>query len=99
MRYHYKYRAVTCSVCGQSFTASRDDAKFCSSTCRTKARRATQAKDKAIARAKVAIADLTQYCGSPTVAECLNEIIGWLLNPDDKRELRYEIVQLTDGDK
>jgi len=99
MRQHHKWRTVNCSVCGQAFEASRHDAKFCSSTCRTKARRATQAKDKAIARARAAIDDLMQYCSSPSAADCMREVFGWFLNPDEKREFRYEIVQVTDGEK
>lgn len=89
-----KKRKMTCEQCGNPFHSSRIDATYCSNTCRTHARRASQAKDKAIARAKAAIDDLMKYCVSPSAADCMHEIIGWLTNPADRRELQYQIREV-----
>lgn len=95
MRHHYKWRTVKCPVCDKAFEASRPDATFCSSTCRTKARRASQAKDKAIAKAKTAIEELLKYETSASVADCLKEVFDWLINPNPGKELAYTIREFN----
>jgi len=84
-----------CEECGKQFDSSRHDARFCSATCRSRAHRKIDAKDKAIARAKAAIDDLMKYCVSPSAADCMAEVFGWLINPDDKREFVYQIREVV----
>jgi predicted nucleic acid-binding Zn ribbon protein len=95
MRTHYKHRTVNCPVCGKAFKASRDDATFCSSTCRTKARRAKQGKDKAIAAARQAINELVKFCGSPLMAERVNEVITWWTEENCGSELLIQFNPLN----
>jgi predicted nucleic acid-binding Zn ribbon protein len=95
VRTHYKWRTVNCSVCGKAFEASRHDAAYCSSTCRTKARRAKQGKEKAIAAARQAINELVLFCGSPLMADRVNEVITWWTEENCGSELRIEFIQLN----
>jgi len=55
--YRVGYR-VECAVCGTWFDATRFDAAFCSSTCRTRYRRSLKEESKRIERAEGAIDDL-----------------------------------------
>lgn len=88
-----------CCECGKQFSSSREDAKFCGATCRSRAHRKIDAKDKAIAKAKAAIAELMQYCNSPIVNDCLQEIIGWITNPADQRELVYKLREVQSEER
>lgn len=95
MRSRGKYNDHKCAECGKQFHSSRYDTKYCSATCRSRAHRKIDAKDKAIAKAKQAIDDLMKYCVSPSAADCMKEIIGWLTNPADTRELQYQIREVV----
>jgi len=52
---------VECLVCGKEFEATRIDAAFCSSTCRSRFHRAAKMLDKRIERAERAIDDLIKH--------------------------------------
>jgi len=92
---HYKWREVECKQCGKKFEASSQFASYCSSTCRTRARRAKQGKDKAIAAARAAINELVQFCGSPLMAEKVNEIITWWTEENCGSELLIQFNPLN----
>jgi len=94
-----KKRRMKCEHCGNPFVSSRIDATYCTSTCRTQARRKSQAKDRAIAKAQAAIDELMKYCASPSAADCIKEVLGWLINPADGRELVYQIREIVGNDK
>lgn len=91
----YLRNQLKCCECGKQFYSSRQDAKFCGATCRSRAHRKIDAKDKAIAKAKAAIDDLMKYCASPSAADCIKEVLGWLINPDEKRELVYQFREVA----
>jgi len=95
MKERDKWQSHNCEECGKRFDSSRYDARYCSATCRSKMHRKAQAKDKAIARAKAAIDELMKYCVSPSAADCMAEVFGWLINPDDKREFVYQIREVN----
>lgn len=68
---------VTCYQCGNEFEAKRDDAAFCSPTCRSRNHRAKQKLDKDIAQAKSLIHDLIDRMprmGESEVFTTLNEL-------------------------
>lgn len=95
MKERDKWKSHNCEECGKPFDSSRYDARYCSATCRSKMHRKAQAKDKAIARARAAIDELMKYCVSPSAADCMAEVFGWLINPDDKREFVYQIREVV----
>lgn len=58
-RLEYGYE-VTCAACGTKFESTRYDAAYCSSTCRSKAKRAKGQLDREIAAARAAVDVLVQ---------------------------------------
>lgn len=52
---------VECLVCGTEFEATRIDAAFCSSTCRSRYHRADKILEKRIERAERAVNDLIDH--------------------------------------
>lgn len=90
-----KKRRMTCEHCGNPFVSSRIDASYCSSTCRTQARRAKQGKDKAIAQAIAAIDNLTNFCINPSAAETIKEVISWMCKPEHTGGLKIVFEELN----
>lgn len=85
---HFKWRQVVCKQCGKQFASSSKFAAYCSSTCRTRARRAAQGKDKAIARAFAAIDELTHYCVQPSAAQTIKDVITWMCQDGLQGDIR-----------
>jgi len=97
MRSHYKWRKVKCEVCKKMFDSSRADAKFCSATCRTRARRAAAAKDKALEKARAAVKSLMDVCGYEVSAfEQIDRIVTWVATCDDNEELHFSFRKCLD---
>ena len=94
----YPYQHKQCEECGERFDSSRYDAKFCGATCRSRAHRKEQARDKAIERAKKAIDDLRQYYKSPVVADTMHELIRWLTNATNEYEFNLDIKRIEESE-
>jgi len=86
-----------CQECQKTFYASRRDARFCSATCRTRARRAAAAKDKALDKARAAVKSLMDVCGYEISAfEQIDRIVTWVATCDDNEELHFSFRKCLD---
>lgn len=65
---------VWCDCCGQRFNASRYDAKYCSSSCRSRARRLELKRSRAIKRIKDEIDGALTDCGLELADSLAREI-------------------------
>lgn len=95
-RQYYVWK-IECQNCGNVFSSSRQHAKTCSPRCR----KALSRKDPDYIEprdrekpANKAIEDLMRYV-SPSAQDSMKEILGWLINPDDKREFVYQIREVV----
>jgi len=66
---------VECMVCGKSFEASRIDASFCSSTCRSRHHRAAGKLTKRIERGEAAVNDLIKHLPKSGESETYNALL------------------------
>lgn len=92
----YQFHNQRCEECGNSFDSSRYDARFCGATCRSRAHRKEQARDKAIERAKKAIDDLRQYYKSPVVVDVMHDLIKWMTNATAEHEFYVDMRRLDE---
>lgn len=92
MKMGYSYlHSHYCEECETRFDSVKYDARYCSSTCRSKAHRKAKDREKALLRAKDAVIALGGYCGHSDALEVMRELERRLSKMVEEGETRIAL--------